>query len=120
NTTSEQMKMFLTRMGFNSKAVITGDVTQIDLPNHKRSGMVEAMDILHKVNGISIVNFDETDVVRHHLVQRIIRAYDDFKARTETGQLPLSYNAGANGKAREAVPPQPGDAVLESGERVVE
>src|SRR5512141_2113586 len=83
NTTSEQMKMFVTRLGFNSKAVITGDITQIDLPNIKRSGMLEAIDILGRVNGIAFVNFDESDVVRHHLVQRIIRAYDEHKSRIE-------------------------------------
>src|SRR6204780_978325 len=81
NTTSEQMKMFLTRLGFNSKAVITGDVTQIDLPSARRSGLIEAVDILHGVNGLAFVHFDESDVVRHHLVQRIIRAYDEHKAR---------------------------------------
>jgi phosphate starvation-inducible PhoH-like protein len=83
NTTSEQMKMFVTRMGFNSKAVITGDITQIDLPTAKRSGLLEAMDILKDVNGISFLHFDESDVVRHHLVQRIVRAYDDYKQRQE-------------------------------------
>src|SRR5215470_17541189 len=76
NTTSEQMKMFVTRLGFNSKAVITGDVTQIDLPNARRSGLLEAADVLKNVQGLSFVYFDEADVVRHHLVQRIIRAYD--------------------------------------------
>ena len=104
--------MFLTRMGFNSKAVITGDITQIDLPNSKRSGMVEAMDILRGVNGISTVTFDDTDVVRHHLVQRIIRAYDDFKSRQETPQLPFPH-AGGNGKARESAPPVPPPEQLE-------
>ena len=84
NTTSEQMKMFVTRLGFNSKAVITGDITQIDLPNSKRSGMLEAMDVLGRVNGIAFVHFDEGDVVRHHLVQRIIRAYYEHKTRIET------------------------------------
>jgi len=82
NTTSEQMKMFVTRLGFNSKAVITGDVTQIDLPTARRSGLIEAVDILQGVNGLAFVHFDESDVVRHHLVQRIIRAYDEHKART--------------------------------------
>jgi phosphate starvation-inducible PhoH-like protein len=90
NTTSEQMKMFVTRLGFNSKAVITGDITQIDLPNARRSGLLEAIDILKDVNGLSFVHFDETDVVRHHLVQRIIRAYDDYKTRPPDRQLPLS------------------------------
>src|ERR1700684_3917122 len=87
NTTSEQMKMFVTRLGFNSKAVITGDVTQIDLPSARRSGLIEAVDILHGVNGLAFVHFDESDVVRHHLVQRIIRAYDEHQARIEEQQL---------------------------------
>ncbi len=78
NTTSEQMKMFLTRLGFNSKAVITGDITQIDLPNGRRSGLIEAVDVVGKVSGISFVYFNERDVVRHTLVQRIIRAYEEF------------------------------------------
>jgi phosphate starvation-inducible PhoH-like protein len=78
NTTSEQMKMFLTRLGFNSKAVITGDVTQIDLPTGKKSGLVEAMEICGRIPGISVVQFGEKDVVRHNLVQQIIRAYEGF------------------------------------------
>ena len=102
NTTSEQMKMFVTRLGFNSKAVITGDITQIDLPGHKRSGLVEAIEILKDVNGIVRVYFDESDVVRHHLVQRIIRAYDDHKIRGE--QMALSLMQNGNGRA-EAAPP---------------
>ncbi len=81
NTTSEQMKMFVTRLGFNSKAVITGDITQIDLPGARRSGLLEAIDILKNVDGLAFQYFDESDVVRHHLVQRIIRAYDERKAR---------------------------------------
>jgi phosphate starvation-inducible PhoH-like protein len=80
NTTSEQMKMFLTRLGFNSKAVITGDVTQIDLPDSRRSGLIEAIEIVSNIEGISFVYFDEHDVVRHSLVQRIIKAYDDHAA----------------------------------------
>jgi len=83
NTTSEQMKMFVTRLGFNAKAVITGDITQIDLPNARRSGLIEAAEVLKGVNGISFNFFDEGDVVRHVLVQRIIRAYDDHKHRLE-------------------------------------
>jgi len=78
NTTSEQMKMFLTRLGFNSKAVITGDVTQIDLPDSRKSGLVEAIDVVGKIEGISLIYFDERDVVRHSLVQRIIKAYDEY------------------------------------------
>jgi len=76
NTTSEQMKMFLTRLGFSSKAVITGDITQIDLPEGTRSGLVEARDILNHIEGLAFVMFDDQDVVRHPLVQEIIRAYD--------------------------------------------
>jgi phosphate starvation-inducible PhoH-like protein len=82
NTTSEQMKMFVTRMGLNSKVVITGDITQIDLPGGKRSGLLEAIEILKHVQGLVFMYFDETDVVRHNLVQRIIRAYDERKGRT--------------------------------------
>jgi phosphate starvation-inducible protein PhoH and related proteins len=78
NTTSEQMKMFLTRLGFNSKAVITGDITQIDLPNGRRSGLVEAIEVVGKVPSISFIYFTERDVVRHSLVQQIIRAYEEF------------------------------------------
>ena len=87
NTTSEQMKMFVTRLGFNSKAVITGDITQIDLPNAKRSGLLEAADVLKGVDGLAFVHFDESDVVRHHLVQRIIRAYDEHRTRTTAQQV---------------------------------
>jgi phosphate starvation-inducible protein PhoH and related proteins len=76
NTTSEQMKMFLTRIGFGSKAVITGDVTQIDLPVGKRSGLVEAERVVRNIEGIEFIHFTEKDVVRHHLVQMIILAYD--------------------------------------------
>jgi phosphate starvation-inducible protein PhoH and related proteins len=89
NTTSEQMKMFVTRLGFNSKAVITGDITQIDLPTARRSGLIEAIEILKGVNGLTFVHFDESDVVRHHLVQRIIRAYDEHKVRLAEQQLSL-------------------------------
>ena len=78
NTTSEQMKMFLTRLGFSSKAVITGDITQIDLPSAKVSGLVEAKDILNAIKGIRFVYFSKKDVVRHQLVQDIIKAYEDL------------------------------------------
>jgi phosphate starvation-inducible PhoH-like protein len=78
NTTSEQMKMFLTRLGFGSKAVITGDVTQIDLPTGRMSGLVEALRVVEKIEGIGIVFFDDRDVVRHPLVQRIVKAYESF------------------------------------------
>ncbi|HEV2170565.1 MAG TPA: PhoH family protein, partial [Candidatus Binatus sp.] len=78
NTTSEQMKMFLTRLGYNSKAVVTGDVTQIDLPAGKLSGLKEASIVLGNTSGISFVRFNERDVVRHQLVQSIIKAYESF------------------------------------------
>ncbi len=81
NTTAEQMKMFLTRIGFGSKAVVTGDVTQIDLPSGKTSGLVESREILEGILGIGFVHFDEQDVVRHPLVQSIIRAYDRGKRK---------------------------------------
>ena len=81
NTTPEQMKMFLTRLGFGSKIVITGDVTQIDLPDSKRSGLIEAMRVLKHVEDISINRFTEKDVVRHKLVQDIIKAYEKYYER---------------------------------------
>ena len=87
NTTIEQMKMFLTRMGNNSKAVITGDITQIDLPNPRKSGLLDAINILDGVEGIAFCQFDEADVVRHPIVQRIVRAYDSAKPRQQ--ELPL-------------------------------
>ncbi|MBR2895528.1 MAG: PhoH family protein [Oscillospiraceae bacterium] len=80
NTTREQMKMFLTRMGFNSKMVITGDITQIDLPTDKTSGLKEAVRVLKNVDGIGICELNNQDVVRHVMVQRIIKAYDDYYA----------------------------------------
>ena len=81
NTTSEQMKMFLTRLGFGSKAVITGDITQIDLPSGRTSGLVEAMKVVGNIEGIEFIRFDERDVVRHQLVQMIIKAYDDHNKK---------------------------------------
>ena len=88
NTTSEQMKMFLTRLGFGSKAVITGDITQIDLPLGQTSGLVEVMRIVQRVKGIAFTRFDDRDVVRHPLVQKIVKAYEayasDDGATTET------------------------------------
>jgi phosphate starvation-inducible protein PhoH and related proteins len=89
NTTCEQMKMFVTRLGFNSKAVITGDITQIDLPNARRSGLLEAIDVLKNVEGLSFAYFDDSDVVRHHLVQRIVRAYDEHRPRPAEQQMLL-------------------------------
>ena len=88
NTTIEQMKMFLTRMGNNSKAVITGDITQIDLPNPRKSGLLDAINILDGVEGIAFCHFEESDVVRHALVQRIVRAYESAKPQQQ--ELPLT------------------------------
>jgi len=93
NTTSEQMKMFLTRLGFNSKAVITGDITQTDLPVGRRSGLVEAIEVVGRIEGIAFVHFNERDVVRHNLVQQIIKAYDEF-ASTPAGRHASSGPAG--------------------------
>ena len=101
NTTSEQMKMFLTRLGNNSRAVITGDVTQIDLPNPRKSGLIEAMTVLDGVDGIRFIHFESGDVVRHPLVQRVIQAYDNFgRAQRE---LPLRM---AEGEGQAAPKPQ--------------
>src|SRR5579863_5576128 len=97
NTTSEQMKMFLTRLGFNSKAVVTGDVTQIDLPAGRKSGLVEALDVCGKIEGIGIAQFNEKDVVRHNLVQQIIRAYEEHD-----GSQPQRSGSG-NGKSEPRV-----------------
>jgi phosphate starvation-inducible PhoH-like protein len=85
NTTHEQMKMFLTRLGFNSRAVVTGDITQIDLPAETRSGLVEAVRILERVAEIAIMRFEEADVVRHPLVQSIIRAYESHRPSDRSG-----------------------------------
>src|SRR4051812_1280235 len=95
NTTSEQMKMFLTRLGFGAKAVITGDVTQIDLPPGRTSGLIEAMKVVGDIEGISFVHFDDRDVVRHKLVQQIVKAYEAF-----TG-------GGAGAPRSGAAPPAP-------------
>jgi phosphate starvation-inducible protein PhoH and related proteins len=84
NTTTEQMKMFLTRLGFGSKAVVTGDVTQIDLPGGRTSGLVQAMEVVGKIEGISFIYFDERDVVRHKLVQAIVKAYDAYGSGPST------------------------------------
>jgi phosphate starvation-inducible PhoH-like protein len=81
NTTPEQMKMFLTRLGYGSKAVITGDVTQIDLPRGKKSGLIEAASILSNIDGISICRLTNKDVVRHPLVQKIINAYEKLEQK---------------------------------------
>ncbi len=86
NTTREQMKMFLTRLGFNSKMVITGDITQIDLPEAKKSGLIEALKFLRNVEDIAQNRFTEKDVVRHKLVQDIVKAYDEYQGSAKTGK----------------------------------
>ena len=91
NTTAEQMKMFLTRIGYNSQAVITGDVTQVDLPVGKMSGLIEARTVLSGVEGISFIHFNERDVVRHPLVQRIVRAYESYSAQNMARQQSLQF-----------------------------
>jgi phosphate starvation-inducible PhoH-like protein len=83
NTTSEQMKMFLTRLGFGSKAVVTGDVTQIDLPAGRMSGLVESLKVIKGIEGIATIYFDDRDVVRHSLVQQIVKAYEAYSAQSK-------------------------------------
>ncbi len=94
NTTSEQMKMFLTRIGFSSKAVITGDITQIDLPPQKTSGLVEAKEILANIEGIQLVFFSQRDVVRHRLVQDIIQAYEKASHKKMTSAEGMQKSVG--------------------------
>jgi phosphate starvation-inducible PhoH-like protein len=84
NATTEQMKMFLTRLGFSTKAVITGDVTQIDLPEGKTCGLIEAREILNGIEGIQFISFSREDVVRHPLVQEIIDAYERLESRKKS------------------------------------
>jgi phosphate starvation-inducible PhoH-like protein len=114
NSTPEQMKMVLTRQGFNSKMVVTGDVTQIDLPGGKRSGLLEALDVLKGVEGISFIPFDERDVVRHSLVQRIVKAYEKYNETLGPArQLSLKLadpaaEPAAESTAESAEPAQPG------------
>ena len=97
NTTPEQMKMFLTRLGFNSKIVITGDITQIDLPDARSSGLIQATKVLKDVDDIFINTFNETDVVRHRLVQDIIKAYEKFNS-DKKGYKNNGKNKGFNSK----------------------
>jgi phosphate starvation-inducible PhoH-like protein len=102
NSTPEQMKMVLTRQGFNSKMVVNGDITQIDLPGGKRSGLLDVIDVLRGVEGISFIHFDERDVVRHSLVQRIVKAYERYNEMTGAArQLSLKL---ADPAAPEAAP----------------
>jgi phosphate starvation-inducible protein PhoH and related proteins len=99
NTSPEQMKMFLTRLGFGSKMVVTGDVTQIDLPQSRTSGLVTVPDVLREIEDIGIVHFDGHDVVRHKLVQRIVNAYKDHDDRREAARAQRS-SAGGSGEGR--------------------
>jgi phosphate starvation-inducible PhoH-like protein len=103
NTTTEQMKMFVTRLGNNSKCVITGDLTQTDLPNPKKSGLLEALNVLSGVEGIRFCHFEDVDVVRHQLVQRIVRAYDSYGRAQQ--QLPLAIDTGMPGSTLEPAHP---------------
>ncbi len=101
NTTSEQMKMFLTRLGANAKAVITGDITQIDLPPGRTSGLVEAQAVVESISGIRFVRFDDSDVVRHPLVQSIIKAYEAYR----NGQAPEPAQTSREARGRRKKPP---------------
>lgn len=97
NTTSEQMKMFLTRLGFHSKVVVTGDITQTDLPYGKKSGLAEAIEILKDIPEIGMVHLTHKDVVRHELVQTIVKAYDAYYHREAEGSARKSAPSGAEG-----------------------
>jgi phosphate starvation-inducible PhoH-like protein len=106
NSTPEQMKMVLTRTGFNSKMVVNGDITQIDLPPGKRSGLIDAVEVLRGVTGISFVQFDERDVVRHNLVQRIVKAYERYNEAIGAGrQLSLKLTEPTAETAPDPCPP---------------
>jgi phosphate starvation-inducible protein PhoH and related proteins len=107
NTTVEQMKMFLTRMGNNSRAVITGDITQIDLPNPHKSGLVDAINVLNGVEGIQFCHFEDGDVVRHALVQRIVRAYESAKPQQQELPLTLTEVIQVQPQATPAQPAKP-------------
>ena len=111
NATAEQMKMFLTRLGFNSKAVVTGDITQVDLPPDRLSGLIEVRDILRQVEGIRFVYFDERDVVRHKLVQDIIKAYDEHEnavqPHPQAAQVGRRGAPGAHSRPPSSLPRQP-------------
>jgi len=114
NSTPEQMKMFLTRQGFNSRMVVNGDLTQIDLPLGRRSGLQDAVDVLHGVDGIGFVYFDQRDVVRHPLVQRIVRAYERYGEMNGAGRqmaLKLEQPAETPAAAVPDKPPEPGPAL---------
>lgn len=102
NSTPEQMKMILTRVGFNSKMVVTGDITQIDLPTGKRSGLIDALEVLKAVEGISFITFDDRDVVRHPLVARIVKAYDRYQEAITGRQLSLKLTDDREPESQQA------------------
>ena len=110
NTTVEQMKMILTRQGFNSKMVVNGDQTQIDLPAGKKSGLLNAIEVLRGVEGIAFVNFDETDVVRHPLVQKIVKAYDRYNEVIGRGRQ-LALKLGGDNPVEVRIEPSPATEV---------
>jgi phosphate starvation-inducible PhoH-like protein len=111
NCTPDQMKMILTRLGFNSKMVVTGDITQIDLPGGKRSGLIEATEVLKGVEGVSFILFDDKDVVRHNLVQKIVRAYESYTEKTGIGRQMLLKLDDPPPASAAAASIQPGRAV---------
>ena len=119
NATAEQMKMFLTRLGFNSKVVVTGDITQVDLPAERVSGLVQIRSILTDIEGIKFVHFDETDVVRHRLVQKIVKAYDRYSATShKQGEGKKSDQGRARGQPKKPLDPTSGSGgVGEGGDR---
>jgi phosphate starvation-inducible PhoH-like protein len=96
NTTTQQIKMFLTRMGHNTKMIITGDITQIDLPRSTRSGLIEAMTILRDVKGISFIEMTDKDIVRHKLVTRIVNAYKEYEDSKSLKQINENKDEDAN------------------------
>jgi phosphate starvation-inducible PhoH-like protein len=107
NATAEQMKMFLTRLGFNSKAVVTGDITQVDLPPDRVSGLIEVRDILRHIEGIRFVYFDERDVVRHKLVQDIIKAYDQHENSGQSSEQIAQAGRSASSASHKRVSTPP-------------
>src|SRR5438034_4615756 len=109
NTTSEQMKMFLTRLGFNSRMVITGDITQVDLPPSRPSGLIEIQHVLKDIDGIRFIYFDHRDVVRHDLVSAIVRAYDRVKPARSTPSHPALSPTGGVGASGSPLPPREGE-----------
>ena len=102
NTTPEQMKMFLTRLGFGSRMVVTGDITQVDLPREQQSGLIAVIDVLGEVEGIQFIHFGGEDVVRHKLVQRIVEAYDEHSGRGPSGREEMGA-AGSEERGRSAI-----------------